>query len=145
METANLTFYLIEVFLHSFTLAFVVTIDLTSYDLGITVDDHIFSPCCSYEVQSCYQYLIFCLIISGMKFELDHAFHPIFFWRDEHHTYPSCLPIGRSVRINIPLWSLLYSLAVLKSELGDKVSHNLPFHSCSRLVLYIKLTQLYCL
>ena len=145
LETANPTFYLIEVFLHPFTLVFVATVDLTGYDLRVVVYDHILSPCCSCEVQSYYQGLILCLIVGGMKFELDHAFHLIFFWGDEHHTYPSCLPIGRSVRINIPLWSLLYSLVVLKSELGDKVSHNLPFHSCSRLVLYIKLTQLYCL
>ena len=47
LETANSTFYLIEVFLHPFTLAFVTTVDLTGYDLRVVVYDHILNLCCS--------------------------------------------------------------------------------------------------
>ena len=78
LETTNPTFYLIEVFLYSFTIAFVTTVDLTSYDLRVTVYDHILSPCHSCEVQSCYQDLVLCLIVGGMKFKSDHAFNPVF-------------------------------------------------------------------
>ena len=46
LGTTNLTLHLIEVSFHSFTIAFVAAIDLTSYDLGVAVYDHVFSPCC---------------------------------------------------------------------------------------------------
>ena len=127
-------------FILSFTLAFVAAIDLISYNLGVAVYDHIFSPCCSYEVQSCDQGFVFCLIIGCMKFESDHALDPIFFWGDAYYANPSCLPIGRSVHVNIPLGNLFCHLAVHESELGDEISHNLSLYSCSWTVLYVEFT-----
>ena len=107
LETAGLTLYLIEVLFHSFTLAFVATVDLISYDLKVAMYNHIFSPCCSCEVQSCYQGFVLCLIVGGMEFESDCAFNPVFFWGDEYYTSPTCLPIRRCVHINIPLSNFL--------------------------------------
>ena len=75
-----------------------------------------------------------------MKFESDHALDPILFWGEKYYVGPSCLPIGRSVHVNIPLGNLFYPLAVHESELDDEVSHNLSFYNCSRTVLYVKFT-----
>ena len=54
LETTNSTLHLLKVLLHSLVLAFVVTINLTSYDLGVAIYDHVFSSRCSCKVQSCH-------------------------------------------------------------------------------------------
>ena len=85
-------------FFHSFTLAFIAAVDLTSYNLGVVVYDLVFSPCYSYEVQSCDQSFIFRLIIGRMKFESDHTLDLIFLQGDKYYAAPpACLMDDSSV------------------------------------------------
>ena len=107
--------------------------------------DHIFRTYSLCEVQPCHQGFIFGLVVGCGEIQSDHALNLIPLWGLDYHTGPSCLSIGRSVRINILLSRLLCPLAVLEGEFGDEVSHYLPFYSCSRMVLYVKLAKLHCL
>ena len=78
-----------------------------------------------------------------MKFESNYVLDPFLFWGEKYYGGLSRLPIGRFVRVNIPLGNLFCPLAVHESELNDEISHTLSLYNYSQTVLYVEFTQLY--
>ena len=74
LEVVNLILYLLKVILHPFVFAFIVTVNLVDYYLGIAVYDHTFSSCRLSEIQPCYQSFLLCLVVGCREVKMDHAF-----------------------------------------------------------------------
>ena len=141
LEVAYPILHLLKVLFHPFVLIVIVAINLIGHYLGIAVQDHIYSSCCFCEIQPRYQGFILCLVIGRREIKTDHAFDLIPFWVVEYH-YPTCLLVGRSVRVDAPLWARFCPLAFHESELCNEVSDHLPLYGRTWLILYVKLSQL---
>ena len=103
LKAANSIIHLLEVLLHPFILALIVAVNLTGYNLGIAVYNHIFKFCCFCQVQSCYPGFILCFIIGRREIQMDLAFDLIPFRSAKYHTSSTCLLIGGSICVDAPL------------------------------------------
>ena len=62
LEVVNSILHLFKVLLYSLILAFIAAINLASYYLGITINNHIFSSCHLGEIQPYYQSFVLYLV-----------------------------------------------------------------------------------
>ena len=124
------SFYLLQIFLHPFTLTFIIPVHLVCDDLKVAINNQTRDPYYFSEIKSCHQ---------GFTLT-DHAFNLVSFWRTK---YDTCLFVGRFVRMYTPSRMLVCPVAFLVHELCNEVSDDLPLNGRMRTVLYVKLTQLY--
>ena len=141
LKTTDLILHLLKVLLYSFALAFIVTINLAGYDLGVAVYNYVLASAAfarsnpatkaSYSAS---------LLVVGKFRQIMHSILSSFGVRSTTPTPPACLFEDPSI------WTFhcgtTSAPAFCERELGDEVSYHLPLYSSTWTVSYIESAQL---